>query len=71
MDEEACMMASVMVGVNKHGNICCVQKGGMGGVDPSSLYEMIEVWGGIMGRLCALLIIVLGKFSRVSIRMRL
>eukprot|EP00124_Ichthyophonus_hoferi_P005030 Ihof_evm2s646 gene=Ihof_evmTU2s646 len=42
MEEEACMMARLMVGVNREGNICLVQKGGFGAVDPGALYEMLE-----------------------------
>lgn len=43
MEEEACMMANVVVGVSRNGTVWLVQKGGLGGIDPSSLYEMIEV----------------------------
>eukprot|EP00123_Amoebidium_parasiticum_P014112 comp22337_c0_seq1/m.33219 comp22337_c0_seq1/g.33219 ORF comp22337_c0_seq1/g.33219 comp22337_c0_seq1/m.33219 type:complete len:298 (-) comp22337_c0_seq1:454-1347(-) len=42
MEEEACMMARLFVGVDGDGNLCLLQKGGFGGVDPGALYEMVE-----------------------------
>jgi len=42
LEEELCMQVRLTVGINKDGNICGILKGGKGGIDPSSLYEMIQ-----------------------------
>ena len=43
-EEEACNGVKVVVGVNKKGNVCSVQMSGRGGgVDTTSLYEMLQV----------------------------
>jgi len=42
IEEELCMSLRLTVGVNKKGNICTVQKGAYGGLDPSSMYEMLN-----------------------------
>jgi len=41
MEEESCMSVRMTVGVNKKGNICTLQKGGHGSVDPTIMYQMI------------------------------
>lgn len=40
--EELSSTAKVTVAVNPKGNICAIQKGGKGGIDPSLLTEMIQ-----------------------------
>ncbi|KAJ3317864.1 hypothetical protein HDU76_001031 [Blyttiomyces sp. JEL0837] len=40
--EELCSDARVTVAVNRKGNICALQKGGQGGIEPSLLQEMIQ-----------------------------
>ncbi|KAL0081842.1 ribosomal protein S5 domain 2-type protein [Phycomyces blakesleeanus] len=40
--EELCSQVTLTVGVNKTGQVCGVQKGGSGSVDPSLLTEMIQ-----------------------------
>jgi len=42
IEEELCVNVRLTIGVNKNGNICTVQKGGQGGLDPSSMYEMLN-----------------------------
>lgn len=43
LEEELCMTVRLTVAVNKKGNICGIQKGGHGGLEPSSMYEMLSV----------------------------
>ncbi len=43
LEEEQCMSVRLTVAVNREGNICGIQKGGHGGLDASSMYEMILV----------------------------
>ncbi|KAJ3045489.1 Exosome complex component RRP42 [Rhizophlyctis rosea] len=40
--EELCSNAKLRVAVNRRGNLCLVQKGGVGGIEPSLLAEMIQ-----------------------------
>ncbi|KAJ3191337.1 Exosome complex component RRP42 [Irineochytrium annulatum] len=40
--EELCSDARLTVAVNRKGNVCCVQKGGGGAIEPSLLAEMIH-----------------------------
>jgi len=42
IEEELCVNVRLTIGVNKKGNICTVQKGAQGGLDPSSMYEMLN-----------------------------
>jgi len=42
LEEELCMSVRLTVAVNKKGNICGIQKGGHGGLEPSSMYEMLS-----------------------------
>jgi exosome complex component RRP42 len=42
MEEEMCMTARVTVAVNKSGNICTLQKGGRGGLEPTYMLQMIQ-----------------------------
>jgi len=43
LEEEACTTARMTIAVDTNGgNICGMHKGGQGGLDPSSLYEMIQ-----------------------------
>ncbi|PRP78928.1 hypothetical protein PROFUN_13304 [Planoprotostelium fungivorum] len=41
IEEESCMSVRTTVGVNKKGNICTLQKGGHGSIDPTTMYQMI------------------------------
>jgi len=45
LEEELCMDVRITFAVNKAGNICTIQKGGQGGVDPKSLDEMLQAAG--------------------------
>ncbi|KAF8979053.1 Exosome complex component RRP42 [Entomortierella lignicola] len=47
--EELCTEAKLVVAVNKSGEICGLQKGQDGGIEPSLLLEMIQV-GKVMGQ---------------------
>ncbi|KAI7863722.1 ribosomal protein S5 domain 2-type protein [Spinellus fusiger] len=40
--EELCSQVTLTVGVNKTGQVCGVQKGGFGSIDPSLMTEMIQ-----------------------------
>ncbi|RKO86997.1 ribosomal protein S5 domain 2-type protein [Blyttiomyces helicus] len=40
--EELCAAARLTVAVNRRGNVCAVQKGGKGGIEPSLLAEMVQ-----------------------------
>ncbi|KAJ3415701.1 hypothetical protein HDV05_004379 [Chytridiales sp. JEL 0842] len=40
--EELCASARLSVAVNRKGNVCAIQKGGKGGIEPSLLSEMIK-----------------------------
>lgn len=42
LQEEACCLAQLLVSVNGDNNICAMQKVGPGGLDPDSIFEMIE-----------------------------
>ena len=41
--EELCTEAKLVVAVNRSGELCGVQKGQEGGIEPSLLLEMIQV----------------------------
>ncbi|XP_077870179.1 exosome complex component RRP42-like, partial [Saccoglossus kowalevskii] len=43
MEEEACCLACLMVGVTAKGTICGVRKEGSGSLAPESVFEMMEV----------------------------
>ncbi|KND00790.1 uncharacterized protein SPPG_09154 [Spizellomyces punctatus DAOM BR117] len=40
--EELCSSARLTVAVNRRGNLCALQKGGHGGIEPSLLAEMVQ-----------------------------
>ncbi|KAJ3158170.1 Exosome complex component RRP42 [Geranomyces michiganensis] len=40
--EELCSSARLTVAVNRRGNLCALQKGGEGGIEPSLLAEMVQ-----------------------------
>jgi len=42
LQEEQCSEATLVVALNKAGNICLVQKGGHGTINPSTLTDMIQ-----------------------------
>jgi len=42
LEEELCMKSRVTVAVNRSGNVCGTQKGGVGGLEPSLLFEMMN-----------------------------
>jgi len=42
IEEELCMNVRLTIGINKQGNICTVNKGAQGGLDPSAMYEMLN-----------------------------
>ncbi|KAI9105460.1 ribosomal protein S5 domain 2-type protein [Phlyctochytrium arcticum] len=41
--EEQCSSAVLAIAVNRRGNLCALQKGGHGGIEPSLLSEMVQV----------------------------
>jgi exosome complex component RRP42 len=42
IEEELCMQSRLTVAINIHGDVCAIQKGGPGGLDPTSMYEMLQ-----------------------------
>ncbi|KAJ3018903.1 Exosome complex component RRP42 [Thoreauomyces humboldtii] len=40
--EELCSSARLTVAINRRGNLCALQKGGQGGIEPSLLAEMVQ-----------------------------
>ncbi|EGC37720.1 hypothetical protein DICPUDRAFT_29826 [Dictyostelium purpureum] len=42
LQEELCMDARLTVGINSHSNICSIQKGGIQGLDPATINQMIN-----------------------------
>jgi exosome complex component RRP42 len=44
MEEEACCLATLMMGVTDKGTVTALKKAGSGSLDPESLLEMMEVW---------------------------
>jgi exosome complex RNA-binding protein Rrp42 (RNase PH superfamily) len=43
MEEEGCSDCHLLVSVNGTGSICGQQKIGTGGLDPQTIFEMLEV----------------------------
>ncbi|GAM17782.1 hypothetical protein SAMD00019534_009570 [Acytostelium subglobosum LB1] len=43
LEEELCMDARLTIGVNRRSNICSIQKGGVSGLDSSTINQMITV----------------------------
>jgi len=41
LEEELCINARLTIAINKKGNVCSIQKGGSGGLDPSLLHDMM------------------------------
>jgi exosome complex component RRP42 len=62
--EELSSSAKVTVAVNPKGNICAIQKGGRGGIDPSLLTEMIQSARTIGTALCKALDAGLAKETK-------
>jgi len=42
LEEELCVNARLTIAINKKGNVCSIQKGGAGGLDPSLLHDMMS-----------------------------
>ena len=50
IEEEACEASHVTVAVSRDGELCGVHKGGQGGLDPASLYAMLQVCDAFLRR---------------------
>ena len=50
IEEEACEASHVTVAVSRDGELCGVHKGGQGGLDPASLYAMLQVCDALLRR---------------------